>query len=266
MLKHKKLLSNIFLIGLSSQFLMANSSEDVAKKLSNPIAAMISLPIQANYYQNLGVDDTGDKISVNIQPVVPMELNDDWALITRTIIPLVSQDNLFPGAGIQDGIGDIVASAWASPKELTDSGWIWGVGAATLIPTGSDVSAHKWGVGPTVIALKQDGPWTYGGLANHIWSTGGSNSVVDNISSTYMEPFVSYVTPEAISIAAGTEMTYDWENEQWSIPLNFQVTKVTQIGDQVISYGAGVTYWAESAESGPEGWGGYFIVTFVFPK
>ena len=251
---------------LGSQTLLADQAADVAKKLANPIAAMISLPIQVNYYQNIGLDDKGERLTTNIQPVIPMELNDDWNLITRTIMPLVSQARLFPGAGTKHGIGDIIASAWASPRLPTESGWIWGVGPVFLIPTGSDVSAHKWGTGPTGIALKQDGPWTYGGLANHIWSTGGSDRVLKDISTTFMQPFVSYVTPQAVTVSLTSETTYDWENEQWNVPINVTVSKVGKIGNQLISYGGGVSYVAEGSDSGPKGWGARFMLTFIFPK
>ena len=249
-----------------SQTLLADQAADVAKKLANPVAAMISLPIQVNYFQNIGLDDEGEKWATNIQPVIPMELNDDWNLITRTIVPLVSQARIFPGAGTQNGIGDIIASAWVSPRLPTESGWIWGAGPVFLIPTGSDVSAHKWGTGPTAIVLKQNGPWTYGGLANHLWSTGGSNKVLQDISTSFMQPFVSYVTPQAVTVSLTSETTYDWENEQWFVPINATVSKVGKIGNQLVSYGAGVSYVADGPDSAPKGWGARFVLTFIFPK
>ena len=95
---------------LGSQTLLADEAADVAKKLANPVAAMISLPIQVNYFQNIGLDDEGEKWATNIQPVIPFELNDDWNLITRTVVPLVSQSRLFPGAGTQNGVGDIATN------------------------------------------------------------------------------------------------------------------------------------------------------------
>jgi len=244
----------------------SNSAGDVAKKLANPIAAMISVPFQLNYQQNYGPNDDGDKWTLNLQPVIPIELNDDWNIISRTILPVVSQDNLFPGSGSQNGIGDIVQSVWFSPQALTDNGWIWGAGPVFLIPTGSDVSAKKWGAGPTAVALKQDGAWTYGGLANHIWSTGGSDTVVEDISATFLQPFVTYITPEAVSFTLMTESTYDWEAEQWSVPIYGMVTKVGKIGNQIISYGGGVNYWVESPQGGPEGWGARVVFTLIFPK
>jgi hypothetical protein len=120
---------------MTSNVLMASDAADAAKKLANPIANMISLPIQVNYQQNLGLDDKGDKWLTNIQPVIPIELNDDWNIISRTIVPLVSQEDVFPGAGSQSGVADIVQSVFFSPKAPMESGWIWGAGPVFLIPS-----------------------------------------------------------------------------------------------------------------------------------
>ena len=249
------------------------SAEDVAKKLANPVAAMISVPIQANYQPNMGIDDKGSQWLTNVQPVIPLSLNDDWNIISRTIIPLVSKDTGIPGEDRINSVGDIVQSAWLSPTSPTDSGWIWGVGAAALIPTDTQISSEKWGIGPTGLALKQDGPWTYGGLFNHLWSFAGSDindpisgDVLNNVNQTFMQPFLTYITPQSVTFALNTESTYDWEREQWTVPINFAVTKVMKIGNQLISVGGGVTYWAEAPENGPEGFGVRLLLVLIFPK
>ena len=249
------------------------SAEDVAKKLANPVAAMISVPIQANYQPNMGIDDKGSQWLTNVQPVIPLSLNDDWNIISRTIIPLVSKDTGIPGEDRINSVGDIVQSAWFSPTSPTDSGWIWGVGAAALIPTDTQISSEKWGIGPTGLALKQDGPWTYGGLFNHLWSFAGSDindpisgDVLNNVNQTFMQPFLTYITPQSVTFALNTESTYDWEREQWTVPINFAVTKVMKIGNQLISVGGGVTYWAEAPENGPEGFGVRLLLVLIFPK
>jgi hypothetical protein len=242
------------------------SAEELAKKLANPVAALISVPFQLNYDQDIGPARSGDRWTLNIQPVVPFELTEDWNVISRTILPVISQDEIYPGAGGQSGIGDIVQSVFFSPKRPTASGWILGGGPVFLIPTGSDdlLSAKKWGAGPTGVALKQDGPWTYGVLANHIWSIGGSGP--QDVSSTFLQPFLSYTTPDAWSFTLNTESTYDWEREQWSVPINALVSKVTKVGEQLVSVGGGVRYWADGPDSGPHGWGFRFVVTLLFPK
>ena len=242
-------------------------AEALAKQLANPIAALISVPFQLNYDQDIGPEDDGDRWQLNFQPVIPISVNEDWNLISRTILPVVAQDDIFPGAGSQSGIGDVVQSLFFSPKEPTESGWIWGAGPVFLSPTGSDdlLTTDKWGAGPTGVALKQQGPWTYGGLVNHIWSFAGDDDRAD-INSTFLQPFVSNTTPGAVTLSLLTESTYDWENEQWSVPVNGVVSKVTKIGNQLVSVGAGVRYWAESPDSGPEGWGARLVFTLLFPK
>lgn len=253
--------------GDSKQSEKKSDAAELAKKLANPIAALISLPFQLNYATNISDSDDGDRWIFNIQPVVPISLNYEWNIISRTIIPLVTQSNIIPGSGSQTGLGDIVQSLWFSPKQPTASGWIWGVGPVFLFPSGTDnlLSTEKWGAGPTAVVLKQSGPWTYGGLTNHIWSYAGKDDRLD-VNATFIQPFLTYTTKSAVSITALTESTYDWDAEQWSVPLYLVVTKVAKIGGQMISFGGGLSYWAEGPDNGPEGFGGRLVFTLMFPK
>ena len=113
-----------------------------------------------------------------------------------------------------------------TPKAPTDSGWILGVGPVFLFPTGSNnlLTTDKWGAGPTAVALRQQGPWTYGGLVNHLWSFAGKDARSD-VNATFMQPFVTYTNKDAMSITGSTEATYDWESEQWAVPVIATVTK-----------------------------------------
>ena len=241
--------------------------EDLAKKLANPVASLISVPIQANYDENIGPEEEGSLWKINIQPVVPLSLNDDWNLISRTILPVIDQDDLpAKGAG-ESGIGDTLQSLFFSPKEPTSGGLIWGVGPVALLPTASDdaLGTEKWGLGPTAVALKQEGPWTFGGLINHVESVAGEDDRAD-VSATFIQPFASYITKTKTTIGLSMENTYDWENEAWSVPVNFTVQQLLKFGPQIFQVGVGARYWADSPENGPEGWGARVQLTLLFPK
>ena len=202
-----------------------------------------------------------------MQPVIPFSLNEDWNLISRTILPLIDQQDIFPGSGRQSGLGDTVQSLFVSPVEPSASGWIWGAGPVLLLPTATDelLGADKWGAGPTAVALKQQGPWTYGFLVNHIWSFAGDGNRND-VSSTFMQPFAGYTTATGWSFDLQTETTYDWVNEQWNVPLIFLVSKVTTIGNQLVQLQAGPRYYAEHFDSGPEGLAFRVALTLLFPR
>lgn len=242
------------------------TNETLAKKLANPIADLVSLPFQLNYDGNIGPDDNGSRWLLNVQPVIPFKVNPDLTIISRTIMPVVFQDQLYPGAGYQSGLGDTVQSFFFSPK-LEDQSLTVGAGPVIQLPTATDdlLGSDQWGAGPTFVVVKLSGPWTYGVLANHIWSFAGDNDRPD-INTTFFQPFVANTTPAAWTFSLTSESTYDWESRDTAIPFNVMVTKLIQIGNQRVSIGSGVRYWAKSSDNGAEGLGFRAIVTLLFPK
>jgi hypothetical protein len=241
------------------------SSEELAKELQNPVASLISVPLQFNWDRGIGPEDAS-RYTLNVQPVIPFSLNRDWNLITRTIMPLIYAESPVAGGDSKSGLGDIVQSFFFSPKNPSMGGWIWGAGPVFLYPSASDdaLGADKWGAGPTAVLLKQEKGWTYGMLVNHIWSFAGESSRQD-VSSTFLQPFVSYTTRTFTTFGLNTESTYDWENSQWTVPVNVTVSQLLKVANQPISLQLGGRYYAEAVKGGPD-WGLRFAVTFLFPK
>lgn len=243
------------------------SDTDLAKQLSNPVADLISVPFQGNYNDGLGPLGDGDQYYVNFQPVIPITLNEDWNLISRTIVPIISQNDLFPGAGSQFGLGNTTQSFFLSPQKPWN-GIIWGVGPVIYVPTATDdlLGPETWGLGPTGVALWQGGPWTVGILANQIWSVAGDEDAPD-INATYMQPFLSYTTSDAWTFTLNSESTYNWETDQWSVPVNGVVSKLVRFGKLPVSLFAGARYWVDTPkDTGPEGWGARAGFTILLPK
>ncbi len=153
--------------------LAAMSSEELAKLAQNPVGNLISLPFQNNTNFNTGPLN-GTQNILNIQPVIPIEVNGGWNVITRTILPLVWQPAFVPGEGTQFGLGDVQLSAFLSPSQPGPGGLIWGAGAILQIPTDTNerLGNRNWGLGPTgvILKLEKGSPWVYGVLVNNVWS------------------------------------------------------------------------------------------------
>ena len=241
------------------------SGADLAQQLANPISSLISVPFQFNWDTGIGPKDA-DRVLLNVQPVVPFSLNEDWNLISRTILPITYLDSTADGVDSAFGLGDTVQSFFFSPKKPTKGGWITGFGPVLLLPTATEdaFKSKQWGLGPTAVALRQQDGWTYGALANHIWGV-NNPSDREKVSATFLQPFVAHTTPEAVTYTLLSESTYDWKSEQWTVPIIAAVSKLTSIGDQKVTFQIGARYYAEAPDGGPD-WGLRFTTFFLFPK
>jgi len=209
------------------------SAEELAKLAQNPVGNLISLPFQNNTNLNFGPLKRTQNI-LNIQPVIPIEVSPEWNIITRTIVPVISQPALSPGDSRIDGIGPTEFSAFLSPAD-PKGGVIWGAGPIVQAPTTSDskLGSYRWGFGPTFVILHLDkgDPWVYGFLVNNVWSVGtGAGGSYNNF---LLQPFVNYNFEGGLYLTSAPILTADWKaasSQQWTVPLGGGIGKIFHFG------------------------------------
>ncbi len=236
----------------------------LAKKLANPIAALISVPFQNNTDYGIG-EWQGTRNTLNFQPVIPIEISKNLNLITRVVLPVVTQYNITGTGEKQNGLGDAVVSAFFSPvdaEKLT-----WGVGPALLVPTGTNsyLTTKKLGVGPTAVALKQVNGWTIGGLINQIWSIAGSDERPD-VSQMFVQPFVVFNWKTGAGAGANMEWTQNWKAGTTTLWFNPNISAVTSLGKQKTQFIVGPRINLAAPEGSKADWGWRAVVIFLFPK
>jgi hypothetical protein len=241
---------------------------ELAKKLQNPIGDLYSFPFQNNANFNYGPHN-GTQDNLNIQPVIPIHINGDWNVITRTILPLVWQPSLRPVHTVPFGIATTTFSAFLSPARPLN-GWLWAVGAVIQVPTISDktLGSNVWGGGPTAAIVYMKGPWVAGVLVNTVWSFGGTSVPGGTSYNSFLaQPFLNYNFGRGWYANTAPIITAAWpalRNKAWTVPIGGGVGKIVRIaGILPVNLSVGVYYNAVRPQFGST-WQLRTQVTFIF--
>jgi len=263
----RKQLSQILSFALlsASSTVLAQSNEELVKATQNPVSDLISLPFQNNINTGIGPDDQTQNV-LNIQPVWPVTLNEDWNIITRTILPVISQPDVLTNEGRVNGIGDLNFTAFFSPSK--PGKMIWGVGPALVLPTASNdkLGSQKWSAGLAAVFLTMPGNWVVGSLFSNIWSVGGSGDQDVNLFT--WQYFINYNLPKSWYLTSAPIITANWEadnNNQWTVPFGGGIGKIFKIGKQPINMQASAYKNIEKPAFGAE-WQIRLQMQFLFPK
>lgn len=243
-----------------------DESEELAKKLSNPISDLVSVPFQFNWYQDVGPLELSTFI-LNVQPVIPLKLNDDWNLILRIIVPFIGQPPLFDGDVSAFGVGDMTTSFFFSPRN--NSGFTWGGGPVFDTPSSYQptIGSGHFSTGPTAVALQQTGQWTIGLLWNQAWSVAGDRRRED-VNQMFLQPFLAYQATRTLTLSVNSETTANWEahgDDRWTVPVLFQVSKLNKFATIPASYQLGLSVFPAHPDLGPT-WNIRAAVVLLLPE
>ncbi|HEY2684669.1 MAG TPA: hypothetical protein VGI93_14225 [Steroidobacteraceae bacterium] len=215
----------------------ADGSSDIAKQAQNPIASLISVPFQNN--TTFGAGEHSDAANaLEIEPVIPLKLNTDWNLITRTIVPILDEPALAPGVGSVGGLGDIQLSLYFSPARAFH-GIIWGLGPSFSFATATDPSlgTGKDSLGLSTAVLTIHGPWLVGTLITDLASVAGRNDR-QAVHQFLVQPFVDYNFAHGWYLASSPIATANWRSasgNKWTVPVGGGGGKILRIGRQAVN-------------------------------
>ena len=254
--------------GNSSVSHAQTSNDDLSKEAENPVTLTITLPLRYEAdFEDGPYHATKSTFELD-QAVVPLRLNDDWALITRTKLPGSADPPKKAGDHWQSGLGNGYMTFFLSPTG--GDGFYWGAGPVLYYPTATNsaVGVNKWGSGPSLaLVVKSDSPWVFGAVVNNIWSFGGPPGSSDRTNSLLLNPFVSYHFGDGWSVGTSPNVVANWlskAGQVWTIPVGGGIAKTFRIGNRPMKFSIDSYYNAIRPQASAETWLLQVTLTFLF--
>jgi hypothetical protein len=245
-----------------------DDATEIAKKLQNPVGDLISVPFTNYTNFNVGPNKGAQDI-LEVQPVIPIHVNEDWNVITRTVLPLVWSPSFQPAGSVPPfGSAPTSFTAFLSPRNPVE-GWVWGAGPVAQLPTISNktLGSNVWGLGPSFVVVKMAGPIVAGVLINNVFSFGGTTQRGGTHYNTFLfEPFFNYNFGGGWFVGTVPILTANWDSggEKWTLPVGVQAGRVIKLGGKLpvkLEVGA---YYNALRPTGAATWQLLTEVAFVF--
>ncbi|HUO05525.1 MAG TPA: hypothetical protein VMU16_10040 [Candidatus Binataceae bacterium] len=237
------------------------SPQDLAKSAHNPFEEFVKIPIEPEAGFGIGPHhDPG--ASLNIEPTLPLQITDDWDVITQPNLTIAYQ----PSPHGQFGLQDFQTLSYLTPAHAAK--WIWGIGPIFQFPTASskELGTGHWCAGPTAAVVYSNGPWFNGIRTYQLMSFAGNRSR-GSVNLTYVEPDFSYNFESGWYIDTDPAITFDWTANTanaWTLPVGADVGKAFNIGKQAMTMQIGSYDFVKYPPNTPQ-WGIRLSITFLFP-
>jgi hypothetical protein len=246
----------------------AQDVQSLVQEAKNPLANLINVQFIYDALLNVGPDKNVQD-TLTIQPVIPFALDPNWSVITRTVLPLISQPAGAPGGSATNGVGDTQFAAFLSPAR--SGKLVWGVGPVFQIPTATKdaLGQGKWGAGPAAAAQWSGDQWTFGALLNNIWSfAGGSGRPAVN--QMQLQPEINYTFKANANryLSFSPTITANWEasgSDRWTVPISLGFGQLVKVGKQSVNLQA-TAYYNVVAPPGAGNWTLELLVQLLFPQ
>jgi len=245
------------------------SAGDLAKATQNPVASLISVPLQNFTDFNIGPFGRDRNTVLQFQPVVPIQLSENWNLITRTIGALVYQPNITMSHQGTFGLNDINPSFFLSPAK--PGKLIWGAGPTFLFPTATDnvLGTGKFSMGPSVVALVQPGKWTFGVLVSNLFSVAGPSDRAD-VNSFTLQYFINYNLKKGYYLTSAPINSANWNapsGNVWLVPVGGGIGRIMRLGFQPVNVSIQAYGNVKRPDTFPAPtWQLKFQIAFLYPK